>query len=88
MLGHSYLLPSAHAAITTTAAATDAPPDYDDTIKKRISITGCNSGIGFDAAQRMVVRGHEVVLTCVSILYLEWFLYLYAMCVLLLHFQL
>ena len=70
MLGHSYLLPSAHAAITTTAAATDAPPDYDDTIKKRISITGCNSGIGFDAAQRMVVRGHEVVLACVSICHL------------------
>ncbi|KAL3759739.1 hypothetical protein ACHAWU_008233 [Discostella pseudostelligera] len=57
------LLPPAHAA-ATTATATDAPPDYDDTIKKRILITGCNSGIGFDAAQRMVVRGHEVVLAC------------------------
>jgi predicted small lipoprotein YifL len=83
------LLPPAHAAATTTTTTTTlSPHDYDDTIKKRILITGCNSGIGFDAAQRMVVRGHEVVLACVSILYLEWFLYLYAVCVLLLQFQL
>jgi hypothetical protein len=34
--------------------------------RKRILITGSNSGIGLDAAQRMVVRGHEVVLACVS----------------------
>jgi hypothetical protein len=54
----------------TSDTTTDAPPDYDDTIKKRILITGCNSGIGFDAAQRMVVRGHEVVLACVSICHL------------------
>ena len=42
---------------------------YDDdssTKKKRILITGSNSGIGLDAAQRMVLRGHEVVLACVS----------------------
>jgi protochlorophyllide reductase len=38
----------------------------DDTKKKRVLITGSNSGIGLDAAQRMVVRGHEVVLACVS----------------------
>ena len=42
--------------------------DYDDTKKKRILITGSNSGIGFDAAQRMAVRGHEIVLACVSFL--------------------
>jgi hypothetical protein len=34
--------------------------------RKRILITGSNSGIGLDAAQRMVVRGYEVVLACVS----------------------
>lgn len=40
--------------------------DYDDTAKKRILITGSNSGIGLDAAQRMALRGHEVILACVS----------------------
>lgn len=40
--------------------------DYDDSTKKRILITGSNSGIGLDAAQRMALRGHEVVLACVS----------------------
>lgn len=41
--------------------------DFDDARKKkRILITGSNSGIGLDAAQRMVLRGHEVVLACVS----------------------
>lgn len=34
--------------------------------KKRILITGSNSGIGLDAAQRMVLRGHEIVLACRS----------------------
>lgn len=49
------------------AAADDGTiSDYDDTRKKRILITGSNSGIGLDAAQRMVLRGHEVVLACVS----------------------
>ncbi|KAL7509415.1 hypothetical protein ACHAXN_008850 [Cyclotella atomus] len=38
--------------------------DYDDSAKKRILITGSNSGIGMDAAQRMALRGHEVVLAC------------------------
>jgi hypothetical protein len=57
----------------TTAASVVYPAnayvDYDDdssTKKKRILITGSNSGIGLDAAQRMVLRGHEVVLACVS----------------------
>jgi len=41
--------------------------DFDDARKKkRILITGSNSGIGLDAAQRMALRGHEVVLACVS----------------------
>ena len=42
--------------------------DYDDSTKKkqRILITGSNSGIGLDAAQRLALRGHEVVLACVS----------------------
>lgn len=34
--------------------------------KQRILITGSNSGIGLDAAQRLALRGHEVVLACVS----------------------
>lgn len=38
--------------------------DYDDSKKKRILITGANSGIGLDAAQRMALRGHEVTLAC------------------------
>ncbi len=33
---------------------------------KRILITGSNSGIGMDAAMRMAMKGHEVVLACVS----------------------
>jgi NAD(P)-dependent dehydrogenase (short-subunit alcohol dehydrogenase family) len=35
--------------------------------KQRILITGSNSGIGLDAAQRLALRGHEVVLACVSL---------------------
>lgn len=34
--------------------------------KQRILITGSNSGIGLDAAQRLALKGHEVVLACVS----------------------
>jgi NADPH:quinone reductase-like Zn-dependent oxidoreductase len=55
--------------------------DFDDARKKkRILITGSNSGIGLDAAQRMVLRGHEVVLACVSDsmgrrLFRHWFSY-------------
>ena len=41
--------------------------DYDDASKKRILITGSNSGIGMDAAMRMALRGHEIVLACVSV---------------------
>eukprot|EP00579_Thalassiosira_antarctica_P005718 CAMPEP_0201885240 /NCGR_PEP_ID=MMETSP0902-20130614/18374_1 /ASSEMBLY_ACC=CAM_ASM_000551 /TAXON_ID=420261 /ORGANISM="Thalassiosira antarctica, Strain CCMP982" /LENGTH=432 /DNA_ID=CAMNT_0048414371 /DNA_START=26 /DNA_END=1324 /DNA_ORIENTATION=- len=38
--------------------------DFNDGKKKRILITGSSSGIGMDAAQRMVLRGHEIVLAC------------------------
>mmetsp|Transcript_3486 Transcript_3486/g.7693 ORF Transcript_3486/g.7693 Transcript_3486/m.7693 type:complete len:446 (+) Transcript_3486:62-1399(+) len=42
-----------------------AAPDYTESSKKqRILITGSNSGLGLDAAQRLVARGHEVVLAC------------------------
>ena len=45
----------------------NAAESYEDTKKKqRILITGCNSGIGFDAAERLAMRGHEIVLACVS----------------------
>mmetsp|Transcript_2240 Transcript_2240/g.3877 ORF Transcript_2240/g.3877 Transcript_2240/m.3877 type:complete len:445 (-) Transcript_2240:273-1607(-) len=38
---------------------------YEDTKpKQRILITGSNSGIGLDAAQRLALRGHEVILAC------------------------
>mmetsp|Transcript_13201 Transcript_13201/g.22214 ORF Transcript_13201/g.22214 Transcript_13201/m.22214 type:complete len:452 (-) Transcript_13201:94-1449(-) len=38
---------------------------YEESKKKqRILITGSNSGIGLDAAQRLALRGHEVVLAC------------------------
>lgn len=43
-----------------------AVQDYDDSKAKRILITGSNSGIGLDAAQRMALRGHEIILACVS----------------------
>lgn len=58
--------------------------DYDDSKKKRILITGSNSGIGFDAAQRMAVRGHEIVLACVSFLKCCSCSFLLYICVLLL----
>jgi protochlorophyllide reductase len=32
--------------------------------KQTIVITGCNSGIGLDAATRMAKRGHKIVLAC------------------------
>lgn len=31
---------------------------------KTIIITGCNSGIGFDAVKRMAARGHNIVMAC------------------------
>ena len=64
----SLLLLSSTVPFPANAAADDdgTISDYDDTRKKRILITGSNSGIGLDAAQRMVLRGHEVVLACVS----------------------
>ena len=53
--------------------------DYDDSTKKkqRILITGSNSGIGLDAAQRLALRGHEVVLACVSESIVVYMLFLY-----------
>ena len=60
----------AFSTLLLSSSATSLPAyaaeSYDDTIKKRILITGCNSGIGLDAAQRMAMRGHEIVLACVS----------------------
>ena len=51
----------------------NAAESYEDTKKKqRILITGCNSGIGFDAAERLAMRGHEIVLACVSFFMLLW----------------
>ena len=62
----SLLLSSSTPSVVSPA---NAYVDYDDTKKpkKRILITGSNSGIGFDAARRMALRGHEVVLACVSL---------------------
>lgn len=58
----SLLLPLA--ANTNPAEAAER---YNDDPKQRILITGSNSGIGLDAAQRLALRGHEVVLACVSV---------------------
>jgi protochlorophyllide reductase len=33
---------------------------------KTIFITGCNSGIGYDAVKRMAKQGHEIILACRS----------------------
>ena len=65
----SLLLLSSSTSSSAVLYPANAYVDYDDDTKKpkkRILITGSNSGIGFDAARRMVVRGHEVVLACVS----------------------
>lgn len=60
----STLLVSTSSAVLPATAA-----DYEN-IKpnQRILITGSNSGIGLDAAQRLALRGHEVILACVSCL--------------------
>ncbi len=79
----SSLLLSSSTTTANAAATTDDDyhnddnenNNYDDTKKKRILITGSNSGIGLDAAQRMVVRGHEVVLACVSFFVIVLYLY-------------
>jgi len=61
----SLLLGSSTSLLSPQAAY--AAETYEDTKKKqRILITGCNSGIGFDAAERLAMRGHEIVLACVS----------------------
>ena len=65
----SLLLLSSSTSSSAVFYPANAYVDYDDDTKKpkkRILITGSNSGIGFDAARRMVLRGHEVVLACVS----------------------
>lgn len=35
-----------------------------DSKRKTIVITGCNSGIGFNAALRMANRGHKIIMAC------------------------
>lgn len=59
----SLLLSSGIVATNPGMAYADAN-FFDDGKKKRILITGSNSGIGLDAAQRMALRGHEIVLAC------------------------
>ena len=75
---------SAAAALSTLLVSTSSnvlpatAAEYE-TVKpnQRILITGSNSGIGLDAAQRLALRGHEVILACVS--RLIWsYVYVYA----------
>ena len=64
----SSLLLGTSGVLLSSPLAANAAETYEDTKKKqRILITGCNSGIGFDAAERLAMRGHEIVLACVSI---------------------
>jgi protochlorophyllide reductase len=55
--------------ISSPAMAATDYNDINDSSKKnqRILITGANSGIGLDAAQRLVLRGHTVILACRTI---------------------
>lgn len=46
------------------SAGAKVPDDNYIAPPKVIVITGCNSGIGFDAAQRMAERGHTVIMAC------------------------
>jgi len=62
----SSLLLSSGGIATMNPRRANADADFEDGTKKRILITGSNSGIGLDAAQRMASRGHEIVLACVS----------------------
>ena len=54
-------------ALFSSSQKANAAESFENTKQKqRILITGCNSGIGFDAAERLAMRGHEIVLACVS----------------------
>lgn len=44
-------------------AVASSGPTYDSTLQT-IIMTGCNSGIGYDAVKRMAERGHTVVMAC------------------------
>lgn len=59
----SLLLASSILASSSVANAGSESPIYADS-KRSILLTGCNSGIGFDAAKRMAMRGHEIILAC------------------------
>uniref|UniRef100_A0A7S2JSM7 Protochlorophyllide reductase n=1 Tax=Leptocylindrus danicus TaxID=163516 RepID=A0A7S2JSM7_9STRA len=48
----------------TTTQAAWAAPKYDDVSGKTVVITGSNSGIGYDAAERLARRGCKVILAC------------------------
>lgn len=59
----SLLLAPSILASSSAANAASEPPIYADT-KRTILLTGCNSGIGYDAAKRLAQRGHDIILAC------------------------
>lgn len=59
----SLLLGSGSLASGPSPAFAGVPPDLGSD-KRTIVLTGCNSGIGYDAASRMASRGHKLILAC------------------------
>uniref|UniRef100_A0A7S4HRJ3 Protochlorophyllide reductase n=1 Tax=Odontella aurita TaxID=265563 RepID=A0A7S4HRJ3_9STRA len=59
----SLLLGSGSLSSFAPPAIAGVPPDYG-TDKRTVVLTGCNSGIGYDAAVRMAARGHKIVMAC------------------------
>lgn len=53
-------------AETVSSSPALADISYPFTSPKTILITGSNSGIGFDAAERMAKQGHTIILACRS----------------------
>ena len=45
-------------------AALDVNTNSSNSIPQTIIVTGCNSGIGFDAVKRMAERGHTIIMAC------------------------
>jgi len=58
------LLLSSSVNPTLSAQATERMVPIYDSKLRTIVMTGCNSGIGFDAAKRMAEKGHTIIMAC------------------------